>query len=492
MEEWKTLLEKEKLTAGDKKLLCSEFMSSEERMQTLIVKYFDVEDFRNVARRRIGTGLIGGKACGLLAARKIIKVNLPEYADVLEPHDSFFIGTDVFLDYLEDSGCRELREKMKIEKEKFQEYEILKYRIRHGKFREEIRRQLRRIVEEYGDTPMIIRSSSFLEDGYGNAFSGKYESIFCTNQGSEEENLEELIRAIRKVYVSTVNPAAIEYRRKRKLLGADEQMGLLVQRVAGTRYDDYYFPVAAGMGCSYNPYKWMEHLNPDAGMLRMVMGLGTRAVERTPGDYPRLVGLDRPQANMRTTIAERHKFSQRHVDVLDLKEGKVAAKLLKDIIPLLDEEKKKLVLSRDTDAEYILAQRRDYRKVYFADCQGFVEREEFVEPMKHILKVLEEAYMRPVDIEFAVSDKGKEGMRINLLQCRPLQKTVSEKISIPEGVESEILFDVRRTSMRRSKTEKLEYIVRVDPQHYYEHPYAEKFQVARVISRINQLSLIHI
>lgn len=486
MEEWKTLLEKEKLTAGDKKLLCSEFMSSEERMQTLIVKYFDVEDFRNVARRRIGTGLIGGKACGLLAARKIIKVNLPEYADVLEPHDSFFIGTDVFLDYLEDSGCRELREKMKIEKEKFQEYEILKYRIRHGKFREEIRRQLRRIVEEYGDTPMIIRSSSFLEDGYGNAFSGKYESIFCTNQGSGEENLEELIRAIRKVYVSTVNPAAIEYRRKRKLLGADEQMGLLVQRVAGTRYDDYYFPVAAGMGCSYNPYKWMEHLNPDAGMLRMVMGLGTRAVERTPGDYPRLVGLDRPQANMRTTIAERHKFSQRHVDVLDLKEGKVAAKLLKDIIPLLDEEKKKLVLSRDTDAEYILAQRRDYRKVYFADCQGFVEREEFVEPMKHILKVLEDAYIRPVDIEFAVSDKGKEGMRINLLQCRPLQKTVSEKISIPEGVESEILFDVRRTSMRRSKTEKLEYIVRVDPQHYYEHPYAEKFQVARVISRINQ------
>ena len=172
---------------------------------------------------------------------------------MLEPHDSFFIGTDVFLDYLEDSGCRELREKMKIEKEKFQEYEILKYRIRHGKFREEIRRQLRRIVEEYGDTPMIIRSSSFLEDGYGNAFSGKYESIFCTNQGSEEENLEELIRAIRKVYVSTVNPAAIEYRRKRKLLGADEQMGLLVQRVAGTRYDDYYFPGGGRHGCSTIP-----------------------------------------------------------------------------------------------------------------------------------------------------------------------------------------------------------------------------------------------
>ena len=62
----------------------------------------------------------------------------------------------------------------------------------------------------------------------------------------------------------------------------------------------------------------MEHMNPDAGMLRIVMGLGTRAVERTPGDYPRLVGMDRAQANIRTTIADRHKFSQRQVAVLDL------------------------------------------------------------------------------------------------------------------------------------------------------------------------------
>lgn len=486
MEEWKNLLDKERLTGDERKKLCNLLMTTESRMETLVIKYFEAKDFKNVSERRIGTGLIGGKACGLLVSRKIIEKNLPEHAQVLEPHHSFFIASGVFLDYIEDNGCMELREKMKEEKEKFQELEMLKYKLRHGKLRAEILDELRKIIREYKNTPMIIRSSSFLEDGYGNAFSGKYESIFCTNQGSEEENLQEFVRAIRKVYASTVNPGAIEYRRKRGLLGADEQMALLVQRVAGADCGGYYFPAAAGMGCSYNPYKWMEHLNPDAGMLRMVAGLGTRAVERTPGDYPRLVGLDRPKANMRTTIAERHKFSQRQVDVLDLKEGKITAKPLREIIPLLDEWKKKMILSRDTDAEYILAQRRDYRKVYFADCEGFVEQEEFIEPMKKILKTLEKAYLRPVDIEFAVTERENGHIGINLLQCRPLQKAVSEKISIPEGVENEILFDVRRTSMRRSKTEKLEYIVRVDPQNYYDHPYAEKFQVARMISKINQ------
>ena len=146
--------------------------------------------------------------------------------------------------------------------------------------------------------------------------------------------MEELEEAIRRVYASTMNEQAIEYRRKRHLLDVDEQMALLIQQVAGQQYGDLYMPVAAGMGCSYNPYKWMEHLNPEAGMLRMVMGLGTRAVERTPGDYPRLIGLDRAQANLRTTLAERHKFSQRKVDVLDFGTKSLCTKSLEKILDL--------------------------------------------------------------------------------------------------------------------------------------------------------------
>ena len=175
-------------------------------------------------------------------------------------------------------------------------------------------------------------------------------------------------------------------------------MALLIQPVAGQAYGDFYLPVAAGMGCSYNPYKWMEQLNPEAGMLRMVMGLGTRAVERTPGDYPRLICLDRAQANLRTTMAERHKFSQRQVDVLDFTAGQLCTKPLEQIIELLPKWQGKMVLSHDTDAEDMLAQRHIYRKVYFADCQGLVDNLDFIHMMRDLMKMLETAYVSTGDV----------------------------------------------------------------------------------------------
>lgn len=482
----KEILAKEKITDQEKKWVCSRLMTTETRMERLLLKHFTPKDFQAVLERRIGEGLIGGKSCGLLLARKLIAVKLPELSEYIEPHDSFFIGSDVFCTYLRENDCLGLREKHRLEKERFQGGEELKKRLRNGAFPEEIVGELEKILAHYKTTPIIVRSSSFLEDGYGNAFSGKYESVFCMNQGTLKERRGELLNAVRRVYESTMNPSALEYRRKRKLLDADEQMALLIQKVEGERYGDLYFPVASGMGCSYNPYKWMEHMNPDAGMLRMVMGLGTRAVERTPGDYPRLVGLDRPQANVRTTTAERHKFSQRQVDVLDLSGGSLCTKALESVIPGLEGWQKKLVLSRDTEAEYLLSQRRQFRKIYFADCQGLADNHEFIKIMQKLLKTLESEYERPVDVEFALKSSPCGEWKVNLLQCRPLQSSHSEEVTIPEGHDEDLLFDVRRTSMRRSKKERLDFIVWVDPQAYYEYPYKKKPDVGRMISRINQ------
>ena len=483
---WPEILKKENLTREEKKCICNRLMTTESHMEQLILKHFTEEDFRRVWMRKIGGGVIGGKACGLLVARKLIELSMPEYAEHVEPHNSFFIGTDVFYRYLVYNRCAELKARHRLEKEHFKETEELTKRLRGGSLPEDIREELSDMLEHYGNTPIIVRSSSIMEDGYGNAFSGKYESIFCMNQGTKEERMAELEEAIRRVYASTMNEQAIEYRRKRHLLDVDEQMALLIQQVAGQQYGDLYMPVAAGMGCSYNPYKWMEHLNPEAGMLRMVMGLGTRAVERTPGDYPRLIGLDRAQANLRTTLAERHKFSQRKVDVLDFGTKSLCTKSLEKILDLLPKWQKKMVLSRDTDAEDMLAERHIYRTIYFADCQGLVDNLEFIRMMRTLMKMLEKEYERPVDVEFAVTSPEEGIWRLNLLQCRPLQTAKSEQVHIPDGVDHEFLFDVRRTSMRRSKEEPIDYIVWVDPQKYYEYEYAKKPDVARLISRINQ------
>ncbi|MBS6642826.1 MAG: pyruvate kinase [Clostridiaceae bacterium] len=486
MTEYPDIFKKENLTKEERKCICNQLMTTEIHMEQLILKHFTDEDFRKVWKYKIGGGVIGGKACGLLMARKLIELNLPEYAGYLEPHNSYFVGTDVFYRYLVLNRCSELKAKHRLLKEHFQETEELTNRLRNGVLPDDIREKLGEMLDRLSASPIIVRSSSIMEDGYGNAFSGKYESIFCMNQGSREERLEELEDAIRRVYASVMNEQAIEYRRKRRLLDVDEQMALLIQPVAGQVYDHFYFPVASGMGCSYNPYKWMEYLNPEAGMLRMVSGLGTRAVERTPGDYPRLICLDRAQASLRTTMAERHKFSQRQVDVLDLESKKLCTKPLEQIISLLPAWQKKMILSHDTEAEELLAERRVYRNVLFADCQGLVNNLDFVHMMRDLMKMLETAYERPVDIEFAVTSPSEGVLKLNLLQCRPLQAVQSGQVHIPEGVDREFLFDIRRTSMRRSKEERIDYIVWVDPQHYYEYPYSKKPDVARLIGRINQ------
>lgn len=486
MTDWTEMLKQENLTPEERKWVCNKLMTSESHMEQLILKYFTAADFRAVNARRIGGGVIGGKACGLLVARKLIALKMPELAAHMEPHNSYFIGTDVFYQYMVLNRCAELKARHKLEKEHFQEAEELTRRLQNGKIPEDIRAQLEEMLDHYGNLPIIVRSSSIMEDGYGNAFSGKYESVFCMNQGTREERLKELEDAIRRVYASVMNESAIEYRRKRHLLDMDEQMALLIQQVSGQTYGDYYLPVAAGMGCSYNPYKWMEYLNPRAGMLRMVVGLGTRAVERTPGDYPRLVGLDRSQANLRTTLADRHKYSQRQVDVLDFPNKQLCTKKLDEIIDLLPKWQKKLVLSRDTEAEDMLAERHVYKKVYFADCQGIVDNHEFISMMYSMLQMLESKYECPVDVEFAITCPEENTWKLNLLQCRPLQSAASEQVHIPTGVDDNLLFDVRQTTMRRSKTELIDYIVWLDPQKYYEYPYAKKTDVARLIGRINR------
>lgn len=480
------ILSKEQMTDEERKYACNQLMTTESHMEHLILKYFTEDDFRRVWERKIGDGVIGGKACGLVVARKLIRTHMPEYAEQIEPHNSFFIGTGVFYQYLVLNHCEELKARHRIEKEHFQETEELERRLRNGKIPEDIEKELVKMLEHYGNAPLIVRSSSIMEDGYGNAFSGKYESVFCINQGTPDERLLELEAAIRRVYSSVMNESAIEYRRKRHLLDMDEQMALLIQQVAGQNYENLYMPVAAGVGCSYNPYKWMESLNPEAGMLRMVAGLGTRAVERTPYDYPRLIGLDRAQANLRTTMAERHKFSQRQVDVLDFTQKKLCTRSLEQIIELLPKWQKKMVLSRDEDAEEMLAERHIYRKIYFADCQGIVENREFIRMMRKLLKMLEAEYERPVDVEFAITSPEEGIWKLNLLQCRPQQASSSEQVKIPSGIDHEILFDIRRTSMRRSKEERIDYIVWVNPQTYYEYPYGKKTDVARLIGNINE------
>ena len=467
--------------------MCNIMMTRDEKMREMVKKHFRPEDYFSVRDHMIGTGMIGGKACGMLLARAIIRNNEPEIDEVLEPHDSFYVGSDVYYTYIVDNGFWETRIKQRTEEGYFALAETFAEQLMNGSFSDELREQFERIIEYYGQDPYIVRSSSILEDGFGNAFAGKYESVFCANRGTHEERLEEFEKAIKTVYASTMSLSALDYRKRRGLDRRDEQMSLLIQRVSGSYYGAYYMPCAAGVGYSYSPYSFLKSTDQSAGMLRLVMGLGTSAVDRTEGSYPRLVSLDVPEKTVYSSYSDRHRFSQGKVEVINPTLRDLERLPLSAIESGIPEYLQEILLEHDFDTESRLREMGRNVSARFISCKGLVANRTLMAQMQRMLHCIQDEYQYPVDTEFTINVSDNGEYSIDLLQCRPLQVLKDKSgVAVPENIPAErILLESRGASMGLSKTSKLDLIVYVDPVAYYNMPYNEKNTVARLIGKIN-------
>ena len=465
--------------------MCNIMLTRDERLRELIKEHFEPEDYFEVHDRMVGTGMIGGKATGMLLSRKLTQNLRPDIYDRIEPHDSFYIGSDVFYTYIVDNGFWELRVKQRTEEGYFALAAQMEDLLLHGQFSTAMKAEFRRLLEYYGNDPVIVRSSSILEDGFGNAFAGKYESVFCAGNGTVDERLETFENAIRTVYASTMGLSALDYRRRRGLDKRDEQMAILVQRVSGSRYEHFYMPAAAGVGYSISPYRFSaEH--PSEGMLRLVMGLGTAAVDRRTGSYPRMVMLEDPSRNLLTSASDRHQFSQRLIDAVRFSSGEVEGfdpeSVRREIPPYLT----RLLLSHDWDAERTFTDRGIDRSIFYVSCDGLVKNKQLMEDMRGILRLLKEAYVYPVDIEYTINIAPDGEYVIDLLQCRPLQQTrEGDAVNVPALPAEQILLETRKVSMGFSRTFPVDLVVYIDPIRYYEMPYRDKFRVRDLLSAVN-------
>ncbi|MDD5634784.1 MAG: PEP/pyruvate-binding domain-containing protein, partial [Candidatus Omnitrophica bacterium] len=463
-------------------------IARDEKIMRLAKKHLTLEDFLNIKSRMIGTGFIGGKSVGMLIARNILSREKSLQAEKLfEPHDSFYIGSDVFYTYIVENGWWKARMEQKTKEGYFQVALELKKKLLNGIFPEEIKEQFQRMIEYFGQSPIIVRSSSLLEDSYGNAFAGKYESIFLPNQGTPEQRYARFIEAVRRIYASTMNEDALAYRLQRGLDQMDEQMALLVQRVSGAYHKDYFFPDIAGVGISYNAFVWKRTLDPKAGMLRLVLGLGTRAVNRVEGDYPRIAALDDPLLKVHGTIAEVRKFSQHYADVIDVKENTFTTISLQELTRKKVDMKLDLMAVKDYDAtEKLMGQEEDVWVVTFDDL--FSETK-FGQTMQHILKTLEAAYGYPVDVEFTVNFKKGKEFQVNLLQCRPMQtKGLGGEVKIPKNIPKEkIIFQSIGNFLGGNILQPINRIIYVDPAAYNNlTTQSEKYDIARAIGELNR------
>jgi hypothetical protein len=456
-------------------------------------EWFDIADLRQILDRRIGRGKIGGKAGGIVLAECILrKSNDPELRRRLRVPRSWFLGADAFYQFTSLNGTLSyVNQKYKPAAEIRAEYPSIRSAFRAGRFPDDTIEGLRRVLDQAAGQPLIVRSSSLLEDSFGTSFAGKYESYFCPNQGSPEDNLEQLLSAIRKVYASVYSPDVLLYRRQMELLDYDERMAVLIQQVAGRRWNRFYLPDAAGVAFSRNQFRWNPRIDRQAGFVRLVWGLGTRAVEQVGGDYPRLVALSHPTLRPDSDPQRIQRYSQRGVDLIDLQANSFRS------LPVPE------VIRADTPNLRLIAQRLEQGHLQdfvslpldlepesvVLTFDGLLKRSSFAPLMRRLLQHLEQAYRTPVDVEFLLALDDVVGeltdLNIHLLQCRPQSRLASEDVTLPEKIpEAQRVFVTHRL-VPDGYVKGIDWVVYVAPEPYRRLDPHGKAEVARMIGRLN-------
>lgn len=466
-------------------------------------RVFDIADLQKIHRRRIGRGKIGGKAAGMLLAWKILQQKGPEIGpDIsqrVEIPESYFIGTEVIYEFrLINKMDHLMNQKYRPLDEIKAEYPTILEAHLKGQFPVKVIERLRDTLEQIGPVPVIVRSSSLLEDNFGFSFAGKYESFFCPNQGSPDENLENLLNAIRRIYASTLNPDAILYRQKHQLIDYDERMAILLQTVIGKAHGRYFFPSVAGVGFSRNNLRWNPNIRKEDGFLRMVWGLGTRAVDRIGNDYTRVVALSHPELRPETTAKAIRRYSQKYVDVIDLEENSFKTLSLREVLS-------EVIAHGYPSARYLVSlDQGDYVR-NIVSTSGLEKTENllmtfdyltkdrpFVKLMRTTLMRLEQEYDRPVDIEFTLDiivDYPQPKYKLNILQCRPLsQRELEVKVEIPSDISEEDILFRSHELVPDGKAEGIRFILLVDPRRYSSiSDRAIKLEIGRALGRLNKL-----
>jgi hypothetical protein len=476
--------------------LVRRFLSDNPEFINAAIDAVDVGDFYEILDHLVvspeSQGKLGGKSAGLFLAGHILEGaadSLGHFGKVKVPK-TWYIVSDALLSFISYNNLNEVVEQKYKDLNQIRlEYPHLVQTFKSCRFPTDIVHGLSMVLDDFNDRPIIVRSSSLLEDRMGSSFSGKYKSLFLANQGSKEERLDALKDAIAEVYASTYEPDAIGYRSERGLLDFAEEMGVMIQEVVGTRVGDYFFPSFAGVAFSLNEFRWSPRINREDGLLRLVAGLGTRAVDRTGDDYPVLIAPGRADHRVNVTADETVRYAPKKADVINLRTNSFETIEIRDllracgdripawdkIISLFDGQHLGRPAGRLVDFE------KDDLVVTF---DGLINDTRFIPKLRAIMAALEEKLHCPVDIEFA-----SDGRDFYLLQCRPQSYSQGGgPAPIPKDLPQDRILFLANKYISNGHVPDITHVVYVNPESYESLPNQAAFlAVGRVVGHLNKL-----
>ena len=483
--------EKSARTALVRRLLCDQpqFINTAEGYLPVDL-YFDL--FKRLIYPVGSHGKVGGKSAGLLLADQILQMAAKDkpLLQAIKTPKTWYITSDALFEFLGYNGIEDVIEHKYRDLDQIrQEYPYIVNLFKSSPLPPEIVKGLQVALDDFGDVPLIVRSSSLLEDRTGMAFAGKYKSLFISNQGSKEERLNALADAIGEVYASMFAIDPIEYRIEHGMLDQHEEMGVLIQEVVGSKVGPYYLPAFAGVAFSSNQFPWSSRITPEDGLARLVPGLGTRAVDRVSNDYPTLVAPGKPGMRIYISPEEILRYSPKHVDAINLETRSLETIEFSALVkkhwrdyPMLN---KIVSVVSGYHIQHPVGLGVDYEKDAIAvTFENLFSRTSFLKQITAILTELEFRLGYPVDIEFA-----HDGQDFYLLQCRSQNFST---VPIP----SEISFDVPTADILFSSrqygvngfVEGISYLVYVDPKKYAElSKHQDLMDVGSAVGKLNSV-----
>jgi hypothetical protein len=453
----------------------------------------------------IGEGHVGGKAAGIIFVKeRMERAPLTPYDDLIIFPESTVLTTAVFDEFILKNRLTEAveakcRRELSFEEltEEFLAADLPQWTIQ----------QLRAFLEKE-QRPLVVRSSSLMEDDPHHSFAGIYLSEFLPNTGDLEERLDALASSIKRVYASTFGENARAYRKRYGLPWEREKMAVLIQNMVGSHYPgNLFYPLVSGVAFSRNFYPWTERLKQEDGLARLVIGVGTRAVGRAYARVfsPKLPGL-RPEG---TEPQEIIRYAQEIVDVLDMAQGSLSS------VPLGSLENphfpKVLAVAREdgTLVDYTWAPKGGERCIALFDRLVETDRYAPLTPiLRSLLAELEKLFGKPVDIEFALDFVGKDRLAevvpspsarevierrfpnrdevglFYLLQARHLGcREEHRRITIPDLPPERILLECHNV-LGNGYQRRIKHLILVDPERYR---FDRGYEVARKVGKLDQL-----
>ncbi|PKK85047.1 MAG: pyruvate, phosphate dikinase [candidate division Zixibacteria bacterium HGW-Zixibacteria-1] len=476
--------------------LIRRFLSDQLQYINVAKNFIGIRDFYHLLQKVIFSteshGKLGGKSAGMYLAAQILKKKAKDNSllrDVRTPK-TWYISSDVLLHFMTYNDFEEVVEQKYKEINQVRlEYPAVVQTFKRARFPADIIQGLSVALDDFGEHPLIVRSSSLLEDRMGAAFSGKYKSLFLANQGSKQQRLEALLDGIAEVYASTFSPDPIEYRAERGLIDFGEEMGIMIQEVVGSRVGKYFMPAYAGVAFSRNEFRWSPRIKREDGLVRLVPGLGTRAVDRLSDDYPVLLAPGQPGLRVNIDPEEVVRYSPKKMDVIDVESNSFKSIEISDFLKEFGFElpgiNNIVSIYKDGHISKPIAMSVDFDKEQLvANFEGLISGTQFVKKMELILKTLEETLNTPVDIEFA-----SDGQYFYILQCRPQSYSEeSRPAPIPKDVPQKQIIFTAEKYISNGRVPDITHIVYVDPENYgLLNERDDMLAVGQAVGKLNKL-----